>query len=151
MRLLLSEKPESEVVCLCRATDNLEAEQRVRQSFEKQHIAIPPGSEHRLSCYASIFSKDRLGLSEEIFDGLARRQLIVIHAAWPVHFGAGLNSFISHLEGKIGYGNPSMFADSTSFRLAESHSIDSCSSSNSALLLLVDSSCSRSRCTSASA
>ncbi len=102
VRLLLSDKPESQVVCLCRAKDDAQAEERVRQSFEKQHLVVPPGSDDRLSCYASIFNNDRLGLSDETFNSLARKHLIVIHAAWPVHFGAGLNSFISHLEGKIG-------------------------------------------------
>jgi thioester reductase-like protein len=27
--------------------------------------------------------------------------LLIIHAAWPVHFGAGLGSFVSHLEGGL--------------------------------------------------
>ena len=98
---LLARDDVREIVCLCRADTEEEARQRVLQSLAKQLIGLQPQQEDRLRCLPARFDALHLGLDEQTYRTLSDSRLLVIHAAWPVHFGAGLGSFVSHLEGDL--------------------------------------------------
>jgi thioester reductase-like protein len=82
-----------------RASDDEAARQRVLDTLKKHHINLATDQLSRVSCYAAILHENHLGLSSDVYDRLAGSVDLVIHAAWPVHFGAGLQSFVPHLQG----------------------------------------------------
>ena len=89
------------MVCLCRAASDDAAVQRVKKSLSRQYITISGSDMRRLSVYAASFAEQQLGLDENVYLGLCESVTHLIHAAWPVHFGASLDAFIPHLSGAL--------------------------------------------------
>ncbi|OCF34514.1 hypothetical protein I316_03555 [Kwoniella heveanensis BCC8398] len=84
------------VICLVRATDDVEARQRVLDSLQQRGIS-PDYS--RVECYAADLVEADLGLSAETYQDISERVDAIIHAAWPVHFASSLVSFESNIKG----------------------------------------------------
>lgn len=69
------------------------------KTLQKHHLTLNDTQVSRLSCLAAKLPESYLGLSPQTYGDLAHSAKLVIHAAWPVHFGAGLQSFVPHLQG----------------------------------------------------
>lgn len=87
------------LVCLVRASDDGAARQRVLKNLETHYIVLDQQQLSRLTCRASKLPDTNLGLSADAYEKIAHQVDLIIHAAWPVHFSAGLQSFVPHLQG----------------------------------------------------
>lgn len=96
---LLNRSEEWKIMCLVRSDSDESARKRVLDTLEKHHIKLTAKQLGRLSCLAAKLPEPSLGLRPEAYDNLAHTVDLVIHAAWPVHFSAGLQSFVPHLQG----------------------------------------------------
>lgn len=106
------------IVCLVRADDDRAAEKRVKDGLKKRGFEI---DDRLLEIYAADLTKPELGLSSEVYTKLVDQVDIVIHvshalrfrslrmsqlilllqAAWPVHFGSSLVSFEDNIKGGL--------------------------------------------------
>ncbi|WVQ94361.1 hypothetical protein IAU59_001440 [Kwoniella sp. CBS 9459] len=85
------------VICLVRASDDSEAQDRILNSLKQR--GIPTGISSRIEYLASDLEQTGLGLTEEVYKSLAERIDAIVHAAWPVHFASSLVSFESNIKG----------------------------------------------------
>lgn len=97
--LLVKRSENWKIVCLVRAEDDSSAHQRVLKTLQKHQLTLNDTQVSRLSCLAAKLPESHLGLSPQAYENLTHGARLVIHAAWPVHFGAGLQSFVPHLQG----------------------------------------------------
>ena len=52
-------------------------------------------------CVVAKLGDESLGLSDDVYNDIAERATIIIHAAWAVNFSMRLRSFVKdHLVGK---------------------------------------------------
>lgn len=96
---LLRRNQDWHVVCLVRAQDDHAAHERVLETLKKHQIRLGVDQLSRITSFAAKLPESNLGLEDGKYEEVARRVDLVIHAAWPVHFAAGLQSFVSHLQG----------------------------------------------------
>lgn len=87
------------LVCLVRAANNETARQRVLTGLESHYVNLSEQQLSRLTCLAAKLPEANLGLSATTYREIAHQIDLIIHAAWPVHFSVGLQSFIPHLQG----------------------------------------------------
>jgi thioester reductase-like protein len=87
------------ITCLVRAADDESACERVLNNLRTHHVNLGEDPLSRLTCLAAKLPEPSLGLQAKAYDDLAHKVDLVIHAAWPVHFSAGLQSFVPHLQG----------------------------------------------------
>ncbi|KAF7890633.1 hypothetical protein EAF00_008948 [Botryotinia globosa] len=66
---------------------------------------------HRVTFLSADLSKSKLGLGDEIYNGLLQNATQIIHNAWPVNFHINLSSYHPHLLGVV---NLAKFASETS-------------------------------------
>lgn len=83
-----------------RAAEDDQATARVIENVRRSKLTLDRSKSGRMQCLASRLDDVKLGLADDAYASLASRKSIVIHSAWPVHFGAGLQSFVQHLHGK---------------------------------------------------
>ena len=94
------QSPSCEIHCLIRASSKEAARGRVSKSLAQRQL--PPLDEHSRTTHfhPCKLSQEGLGLHEEVFDDLANRVTLVIHAAWAVDFRLRLPSFVKdHIAG----------------------------------------------------
>lgn len=96
---ILHRNENDHVICFVRSKDNSEALSRVKDSLTKHHLKISAAEISRIKVYAVNFADPSLGLSRCEMSDIMGTVNIAIHAAWPVHFGAGLPSFRPQIEG----------------------------------------------------
>lgn len=99
MTLLARLGQDWKIVCLVRAQDDTSAQQRVLANLENQHLHLSKTQTARLSYLSAKIPEIDLAIPPETYRDLASSVKLVIHAAWPVHFSAGLQSFVPHLQG----------------------------------------------------
>lgn len=93
----------AEVVCLCRARDDVDARKRIEQSLATR--GLPPldslPAQVKVHTLSADLTKPTLGLNPPTFSRLQRETTAVIHCGWPVNFNMSLGSFESSIEGSV--------------------------------------------------
>ena len=97
---LLQCRPDHRLVCLVRAQDAQQARQRVLDNLDRNGLDLSSSQRSRLEALPAQLDKPNLGLSPSQYDDLASTVELIIHAAWSVHFAAGLQAFVPHLHGQ---------------------------------------------------
>ncbi|KAG7527660.1 hypothetical protein FFLO_06707 [Filobasidium floriforme] len=96
----LAKRPEDEVkhiVCLVRGDTTESAAERVRKALSARRLVASP---KRYTVVVARLGQTNLGLEQAAYDQLVDSADIIIHAAWAVHFGSGLDSFENdHIRG----------------------------------------------------
>ncbi|KAI9784017.1 MAG: putative secondary metabolism biosynthetic enzyme [Peltula sp. TS41687] len=134
--LLRSEENISETICLVRGKDSFAAHERVNKSLLQRGKSALDSQDDRIKCLTARLGEKNLGLSPEIYQRLADRVTIILHAAWAVNFSLRLGSFVKDhiggLENLINFalsGNreepPSVFFCSSTATVISSDSISS--------------------------
>lgn len=109
---------DGKIVCLVRATGDSSARSRILEIVSSRGLEI---DESRLVALAADVTKENLGLSASVYDGLIKTVETVIHvsdlppypsladvqAAWPVHFASSLVSFEDQIRGMFELVRPS--------------------------------------------
>lgn len=91
----------SQIICLVRAKDPVAAHERVRKCLLQRKKDPVLDSDGKVVCHVAKLSDGRLGLPEDVFDDVAERATIIIHAAWAVNFSMRLKSFVKdHIAGE---------------------------------------------------
>ncbi|EPE06928.1 nrps-like enzyme [Ophiostoma piceae UAMH 11346] len=96
---LLHDQKVERVTCLVRGPHGLK---RVHESLEARGLSIHAGRKLTRTLAVletSNMGDEYLGLSPYDYHGLAADTTIIIHAAWPVHFGLSVSSFEPHIAG----------------------------------------------------
>lgn len=84
------------VYCLVRGADEHAAKERVSKGLEQRGLTslLTPGrANDKVEVIPAQLSDERLGLSEELYQKLARDVTCIIHVAWTVNFRLKLRSF----------------------------------------------------------
>lgn len=81
------------VYCLVRGADEHAARERVNKSLEQKGLVSLTSSD-KVKVVPAQLSEERLGLSEDMYNCLAREATSIIHVAWTVNFRLRLRSFI---------------------------------------------------------
>jgi len=98
------------ILCLVRAADDASAHSRILQIVASRGLEI---DENRVVALAADVTKENLGLSASVYEGLVKTVETVVHvsdlpphpsladvqAAWPVHFASSLVSFEDQIRG----------------------------------------------------
>ncbi|KAK4980938.1 hypothetical protein LTR28_011564 [Elasticomyces elasticus] len=89
----------SRIYCLVRGADYQAATERVNKALEQRdleplHPTGDPTSPSKVVVLKAQLSEPGLGLSEEVYQILARRATIIMHVAWSVNFRMRLRSFV---------------------------------------------------------
>lgn len=91
---LIQKESVKAVYCLVRASDNEQAEERVRKSLSSKKLSLSTFS--KVHCLPSDLSGPNLGLESSVIQTLRDNLTTVIHCAWAVNFNLGVQSFESH-------------------------------------------------------
>ncbi|ESZ94246.1 hypothetical protein SBOR_5380 [Sclerotinia borealis F-4128] len=91
---LIQKESVKAVYCLVRASNQQQAEDRVRNILSSKKIS--PTTFLKVHCFPSDFSHADLGLESSIIETLRDDLTMVIHCAWAVNFNLGVQSFESH-------------------------------------------------------
>lgn len=91
------------VICLCRAKDDKEAQERVNESLAERKLPSfdQLSNRCRILCLKSDVANDHLGLMPEMYLSILQSVTAVVHAAWPVNFRMGVKAFESSLQGCV--------------------------------------------------
>lgn len=92
----------AKVVCLNRASDHQDAANRTDKSLTSRGLAsVEQGTGAQVVSLAANLSEERLGLTVQEYDDLARNVTCVISNGWPVNFVMSVDSFRDVLEGNV--------------------------------------------------
>ncbi|KAI9700250.1 MAG: hypothetical protein M1836_002264 [Candelina mexicana] len=92
----------SHIYCLVRASDANTAHERVNKSLlaRGKSPLSSSSSKGRITCVVTKLGASRLGLSDEIYESIAKQVTLIVHAAWAVNFSMRLRSFVKdHIAG----------------------------------------------------
>ncbi|KAI9719116.1 MAG: putative secondary metabolism biosynthetic enzyme [Candelaria pacifica] len=92
----------SHIYCLVRASDDTAARERVNKSLLRRGKSplSSSSSQGRISCVIAKLGAYKLGLSDEVYESIARQATLIVHAAWAVNFSMRLRSFVKdHIAG----------------------------------------------------
>ena len=90
----------SEIHCLIRASSKEAAINRAKKALSQRHLPSFDSSLDSVHFHPCKLSDGFLGLGQELFEDLAGRVTLIIHAAWAVNFTMRLASFeIDHIKG----------------------------------------------------
>lgn len=91
----LSTQPSvGEIHCLIRGASTTAASERARKSLIHRQLPSLDGSAASIHYHPCNLSQTNLGLDEEVYEDLAQRVTLIIHAAWTVNFTTRLPSFV---------------------------------------------------------
>lgn len=91
----------SQILCLVRASNSIAAQERVSKSLVQRKRDPLEAVDGKVSCLVAKLGDEKLGLSDEVYNDIAGRASIIIHAAWAVNFSMRLRSFAKdHLAGE---------------------------------------------------
>ncbi|KAF2134248.1 thioester reductase [Dothidotthia symphoricarpi CBS 119687] len=97
LKLLQKSENVGTIYCLVRGSDEQAAKERVSKALEQRGL-LDSSSQQRLGEKVKVvqaqLSDERLGLSEELYDYLAKEATSIIHVAWTVNFRLKLRSFV---------------------------------------------------------
>ncbi|XMA19260.1 hypothetical protein WAI453_012051 [Rhynchosporium graminicola] len=90
----------TKVFCLVRASDEVNARNRVSASLTQRRLLPLSPEDDKISCMPTQFGQGDLGLSTEVRSSLENTVSHIIHAAWAVNFSLSLGSFVKeHISG----------------------------------------------------
>lgn len=70
-----------------RAKSDQHAAERIAESLHARKLPSITGTDKvRLTCHAAQLGEERLGLSQETYDGLQEDSVITVHVSLNVHF-----------------------------------------------------------------
>jgi thioester reductase-like protein len=84
------------VYCLVRGADEHAAKERVGKALEQRGLSsllVPDRANDRVEVIPAQLSDAHLGLSDELYNKLAKEVTCIIHVAWTVNFRLKLRSF----------------------------------------------------------
>lgn len=84
------------VYCLVRGADEHAAKERVSKALEQRGLVsllAPDMVNDRIKVVPAQLSDKRLGLSDELYERLAKEATLIVHVAWTVNFRLKLRSF----------------------------------------------------------
>ncbi|KAH9860431.1 hypothetical protein J1614_011762 [Plenodomus biglobosus] len=81
------------VYCLVRGVDEHTAKERVNMALEQRGLTSILSS-NKVKVLPARLSEERLGLSDKIYNYLAKEATSIIHIAWTVNFRLKLQSFV---------------------------------------------------------
>lgn len=92
---LLDRSDISQIYCLVRAKDSIQAHKRVVASLIQRKIyhLLPLESRRKIVALPSVLSDPMLGLSAADYGTISRNLQCVIHCAWSVNFNMHISSF----------------------------------------------------------
>ena len=100
LSLLRSSLHVSEIHCLIRATSPTAANERISKSLLARNKAPLDPNSSKITCYPCKLSDPALDLPPSVYENLAARSTLIIHAAWAVNFSTRLSSFVKdHIAG----------------------------------------------------
>ena len=85
------------IYCLVRGADDHAAKERVSKALEQRGLTslLAPGmANDKVKVVPAQLSSERLGLSDKLYDQLAKEATCIIHVAWTVNFRLKLRSFV---------------------------------------------------------
>jgi thioester reductase-like protein len=85
------------IYCLVRGADEHAAKERVSKALQQRGLADMLAKDiasHKVKVVSAQLGDPRLGLSDEMYDYLAKSATSIIHIAWTVNFRLKLRSFI---------------------------------------------------------
>lgn len=87
------------IYCLVRGADERVARERVNSALEERGLSSLSSLDTfskkvKVEVLPAQLSEERLGLSDEVYDYLAREATSIIHVAWTVNFRLKLRSFV---------------------------------------------------------
>lgn len=94
--LLQKTETTNKIYCLVRGADEHAAKKRVSKALEQRGLIslLTPGrANEEVEVIPTQFSDERLGLSDELYEKLAKEATCIIHVAWTVNFRLKLRSF----------------------------------------------------------
>jgi thioester reductase-like protein len=94
--LLQNSKKVDTIYCLVRGADEHAAKERVSKALQQRGLADLSSSNtnsHKVKVVQAQLSEPHLGLSDELYDRLAKEVTLIIHVAWTVNFRLKLRSF----------------------------------------------------------
>lgn len=103
----------SNVICLNRASDGGARQQK--QQIEKRGLAQHAGYAGKVEYLQADLSKNKFGISDEIYNRLKKQVHRVIHNAWPVNFNFSMETFEPNIRGVR---NIADFAAQADYRVA---------------------------------
>jgi thioester reductase-like protein len=95
-RLQNSKKVEA-VYCLVRGADEHAAKERVSEALQERglvNLSAGDKNNDKIKIVQAQLSEKRLGLSDELYEYLAKEATSIIHVAWTVNFRLKLRSFV---------------------------------------------------------
>ena len=99
---LMQRKDVTRIYCLVRADTDLEASNRINESFKNRRLSDSLIHDHRIVSLASSLSEESLGLAADVYRQIAREVTCVIDNAWAVNFNMGVSSFeADHIRGTV--------------------------------------------------
>ncbi|KAF7934097.1 uncharacterized protein EAE97_008457 [Botrytis byssoidea] len=97
LQRLLTTATTAHIYCLNRSTDS-KSLQIERNRIRDLLTEFP---EDRVTFLSADLSKSKLGLGDEVYNGLLQNVTQMIHNAWPVNFHINLSSYHPHLLGVV--------------------------------------------------
>ncbi|KIJ67974.1 hypothetical protein HYDPIDRAFT_83419 [Hydnomerulius pinastri MD-312] len=99
---LLGDPSVETVYCLCRATDDEDAANRVAASMKTRKLTARfTGAGSRVISLAADLPAEKLGLNNDTYLEIMSRATLIIHNAWAVNFNLGISSFEAHIRGAV--------------------------------------------------
>lgn len=104
--LLQKSRDVDAIYCLVRGADERVGRERVSEALQQRGLAdLPPSdiniNNDKVKVVQAQLSDDRLGLTDDLYDYLAREATSLIHVAWTVNFRLKLRSFVKDNIGGV--------------------------------------------------
>ncbi len=85
------------IYCLARGADENAARERVRKALEQRGLSsalVSDQTSGKVRVLPAQLNDEHLGLSDSLYDELAKKATCIIHVAWTVNFRLKLRSFV---------------------------------------------------------
>jgi thioester reductase-like protein len=96
--LLQKDEKVSSIFCLVRGADEHAGRDRVSKALEQRGLGLDT-TDQKVKIVPAQLGEERLGLSEELYNHLAKEVTSIIHVAWTVNFRLKLRSFVDNIAG----------------------------------------------------
>jgi thioester reductase-like protein len=97
LELLQKSKKVEAVYCLVRGADENAAKERVSKALQQRglvDLSLGDKNNEKIKVFQAQLSEERLGLTDELYEYLAKEATSIIHIAWTVNFRLKLRSFV---------------------------------------------------------
>lgn len=96
LELLQKSENVDTVYCLVRGSDEYAAKERVSKALDQRGLldsSLQERFNQKVKVVQAQLSDERLGLSKDLYDYLAKEATLIVHVAWTVNFRLKLRSF----------------------------------------------------------